>query len=127
MAWNTPNTVIPNLPGVSPHNIPIPLTPAGQPMQIQMYPQQQGGYFLQAQPQVQMQMPYGQTYQTMAAAPFAQGYQQPAYGQSPYLMPGVYPGPARERGKSREDNPPLDKWLDGSVCESPLILYISTD
>ena len=28
------------------------------------------------------------------------------------------PGHARERGRAREDNPPLDKWIDGSVCKS---------
>jgi hypothetical protein len=99
-------------------------------MQMQMYPQQQGGYYLQAQPQVQMQMPYGQAYQPMAASPFAQGYQQPAYAQNPYVMtgqPGMYPGHGRERGKAREDNPPLDKWLDGGACEPSLILYASGD
>ena len=130
MQWSSPNTVIPSLPaglnyhGVSPQNVPIPLTPSGQPMQMQMYPQQQQqqGYYLQAQPQMQMPM-YGQAYQPVQAAPFAQAYPQPGYGQSPYMMPGqagVYPGQARERARAREDNPPLDKWMDGSICKCSL-------
>jgi hypothetical protein len=128
MAWNThsPNTIIPQLPGgylgVSPANVPIPLTPAGQPMQMLGGPQQ--GYF---QPQMypqQYQGPPPGAYQQPYTSPYQQ--QMPLYGQPQYpaqggIVPGMYPM-QRERGKLREDNPPLDKFLDGVNCKSKLFM-----
>lgn len=145
MAWS-PAGVIPNLPGGrSPHNIPIPITPIGGLNTLPGQHQQAGGgYYLQPhQPQHQMHQPQHQMYgQLPQAAPagYQQAYvspyqspiqlqqpiiqvQQPMgmYSQNGYMMAGghgmgMYPGQVRERPKLREDNPPLDKYLDGAFC-----------
>ncbi|CAG8712297.1 16707_t:CDS:2, partial [Acaulospora colombiana] len=54
------------------------------------------------------------------ASPYQPQQQMPVYGQPQYVVPGqpmMYPQQqqVRERHKSREDNPPLDKFIDGAV------------
>ncbi|PVG02619.1 hypothetical protein CPB86DRAFT_780031 [Serendipita vermifera] len=129
MAWHTPGTIIPNLPHISGHqqlspaHVPIPVTPI-QPMQMLGGQPGGGAYYVQAQPQVQG---YGQGYPTVQPAAYPPGYaspyqpqqQMPVYGQPQYVVQGqpmMYQAPqVRERHKSREDNPPLDKFIDGAV------------
>lgn len=120
MAWQrSPNAIIPGLPGgvpgLSPANIPIPLTPAGQPMQI-MGAQQ--GYYLQPQQYGQSYGAVAPGYQQPYASPFQQQiplYGQPASGGFAVDAAGMYPH-QRERTRARDDNPPLDKFMDGSNC-----------
>ncbi|CAG7846102.1 SubName: Full=Uncharacterized protein {ECO:0000313/EMBL:CCA66833.1} [Serendipita indica DSM 11827] len=114
MAWNSPNTVIPNLPyGVSPAHVPIPLTPVnpGQGLPGQAMG---GGYYIQQQQPVQQGYAGNPSYLTYGLPPpqYLQVQpQMPGYVQNVQNPPGMYL--PYQRSKAREDNPPLDPFLDG--------------
>ncbi|KAG8790832.1 hypothetical protein FRC16_000697 [Serendipita sp. 398] len=125
MAWNSPNTVVPNLPyGVSPANIPVPLTPI-MPGGGQLLPGHQmvgggGGYIVQPQAPQQMFMGqpnvYGHQQYLTTGRGQPQFMQQPQqiYGGGPqFMVPGMYGAGHAAKFKLREDNPPLDKWING--------------
>jgi hypothetical protein len=91
-----------------------------------------GAYYLQAQPQMQA---YGQGYPNVQPYPagYASAYQpqqqMPVYGQPQYAVQGQHAmyqqQQVRERHRMREDNPPLDKFIDGAVCKCHVVPYYS--